>query len=404
MPRFRYRALDRSGVAVAGEAEAMDQAAAAAQLQMQGLLPIEVADAGGGFPPPQAVARSLAQQRRRPGFARFVRQLATLVRAGVPLDRSLALIADLDRRGRFGLLASRLGARVRGGDALSAALAAEATGDGVSIALVVAGEASGRLDETLERLAGLLEREATLADSVRSALVYPVTLLVAALATVLILVTMVLPQFALMFERAGQPVPALTRLLLDTGILLQQAAPGLVAAVVLVWLGVRLAGRRPEARLVLDRLAYRVPLFGPLAVKTAAERLLRLLGGLAAGGVALPKALDLAAEASDTLALARIMDEVATRVREGRSLGDAFAGSGWMPPLAVELIRIGEATGRLDTILVQAADIYEQEVRTTTARLVALLTPTLTIALGVVVGTIVLVLMSSVVELYAIVG
>lgn len=397
MPSFRYEAIDKTGSSIAGMLEAPDRKTAVARLQADGLLPAEVTEVA---PAPLSVER---KGKPPPRFPLFVRQLTTLVGAGVPLERALGLVATLERRGPAAAMAQRLRNRLRGGSALSAALAAEDGMDPVAVAMVEAGEASGKLDEALERLAVLLERSETLAQSVRSALIYPTTLLVVAIATVFILMVFVLPRFGEMFVQAGQELPVFTRLLLDASAFLGQAAPFLIFAVLMAWVAVRLALRRPGARVWFDHLRYGVPLLGQVFLKMEVERVLRVLGGLVAGGVPLPRAVDLAAGAGGAVALDQAVTEAARRVREGRSLGEAFEDIGWFPILGVELARIGEETGRLAPMLIQAADIYDREVRTETARLVALLPPALTIALGVVVGAIVLALISSVVDLYAIV-
>ncbi|MSO77447.1 MAG: type II secretion system F family protein [Alphaproteobacteria bacterium] len=396
MPVFRYTALAADGATIQGDMDAADRTAAIQRLQDQGLLPIEAVEARADPARPQAPARRPPTTKTLVGFSR---QLATLLSAGIPLERSLAIQREMSAERATVALVARLHGRITGGEPFSAAAAAEDF-DPVYVAMLGAGEAGGTLDRVVERLAESLERGEALREGVRSALIYPAIVLAVAALSIAVLLGFVLPRFAALFQGFGRPLPPATQMMLALGDVVAVWGPPLaVLAVLAAVMGPSLL-KRPERRLAFDTALLRLPLFGDLIARFATERVMRLLGTLVANGVALPAALEIVANAAGNAAIGRTLREAASGTREGRRLSAMLAAGKHLPAIAIELTRVGEESGRLDAMLLKTAEILDRETQRATARLVALLTPALTILLGGIVALIVLSLISAVMDIY----
>jgi general secretion pathway protein F len=402
MARFRYRSVPPAGAAAAGEIEALDQRAAVAHLQAAGHYPLDVSPATGPAPPDVTAAGPKRAIAVRAGEAALVvRQMGTLVSAGVPLERALALTADLAQRPALAALVLRLRAEIQAGASLSAALGAAGDAFGpLATAMVRAGETSGRLGQALDLAALWLERNRDLGEAVRSALVYPVVLVAVASGAVLLLLGFVIPRFEAMFRDMAGRLPWETRAVLAVAHGLADygpfAAAGLIgAAMALRWHGGRPGGRRFWHGLVLD-----LPLLGELLLKREIERFTRALAGLVGAGVALPEAAELARATLVNQALRDATAGLAGDIRQGLAPTEALARCGRFPPAVIGLAAVGEETGRLAAMLDQAAELYRREVEARTARLMTLLTPVLTIGLGLVIAAIILSLLLPILGLY----
>jgi general secretion pathway protein F len=368
MPTYRYKAVGPSGDVIAGEMEAANQSAVVERLQELGHLPVRADEvkegAAAGW-----LTRDLFAHRRVPRKAvgLVTRELATLLGAGVPLDRSLEILIDLADKEAVRKLLVRVLDGVRGGSSLAEAMAAQGGGfPPFYISMVRAGESGGALDSVLARLADFLEKSQALRENIRSALIYPAILLVMAGASVVVLLTVVVPEFKPLFEDAGEALPAATRVIVAVGEVFARSwwAMGL-AVVALAWL-LRRQLANPSFRYRWDGLALRLPLFGDLVKKIQLARLSRTLGTLLQNGVALLGAL-----------------------KEGQGLAGPMTATQVFPDLALHLVRVGEETGQLEDMLFKLADIYDREVERTVQRLLALLVPILTIGLGILIAVII---------------
>jgi general secretion pathway protein F len=409
MARYRYKAVAPGGEVTEGEMEAVDRDAVVARLQALDHVPIRADAIAVDTPAP--AARGWWQRLNQPvgagrgvrprELALFTRETATLLGAGLPLDRALTALQVTSRSRGLGPVVSRALERVRGGAALSAALTGltPAIG-GFYLAMVRAGEAGGKLELALERLADYLERAGELTDKVVAALVYPVVLMVATALSLALLFAFVIPQFEQMFRDSGHALPFATQALVGLSHALRDWGWLVLLLLLagLIWLRWRL--NDPRGRLAFDARLLGLPLIGKLAVSLATERAARALGTLLAGGVTLPRALELASEVSGNRALGQALAEAAQGVTEGRRLSAALADSGRFAPVTVELVKVGEETGRLADLLLRAADTEGRGARATIDRLVALMVPTLTLVLGLIVGAVVLAVMAAVVGLY----
>jgi general secretion pathway protein F len=256
-------------------------------------------------------------------------------------------------------------------------------------AMVQAGEAGGALAAALGRLAGYLERAEALLRTLRSALIYPTILLVAAFVSVLAIMTFVVPQFELLFHQSGGNLPWLTRAVLGVSAVLRDFGWLLALAAVAAGFALRLHWRQPEARRRRDRALLRRPGVGPLIVEVEIERFARSLSALLGNGIQLPAALAVAEGTIGNRALAAGVAAAASEVRQGRRLADALAESAF-PPLAVQLIRVGEEAGNLDSLLLTLADLYAAETESAFKRLVAVVEPLLIVGIGLFVALVVI--------------
>ena len=405
MPAFSYTAIGPGGEMRRGIMEAASETDAIARLQQQGSLPVRAEAAG----TPSALAGLLrlgpARGLSRQDVADLVRELATMLGAGQDLDRALRYLQENATSPRTTRIATALRDAVRDGSPLSAALAQhQSSFSTLHIGMVRAGEAGGALAATLARLADLLDRQRSLAATVRAAMIYPALLLVAAILSVGLLITQVLPQFVPMFEQSGAKLPASTQFLIDTGAAVSAYGIHAIAALLLAILAVRALLRRPAPRLAADRAMLHIPVIGTLLRETLAARFTRVLGTLLTNGVALIPALDMVKDAvGNTIAIAAIARATAA-ARAGGGLCATLADAAVFPPRTIHLLRLGEDNAQLGAMALRAADIHEEQSRLATGRLVALLVPLITILMGAAVAGIVASLLTAMLSLNDLAG
>ncbi len=397
---YRYKAVNPAGEIEQGEIDGVSgEAAAVAKLQDAGYLPIHVEPVDPG-------ERWWLRALRLP-FARsdvtardmefFTRELATLLRAGLPLDQALRTLIDVAESPGLGRLLVAVDEEVRRGSALSEALQNQATGvSDLLINMIRAGEASGSLEAGLVRLADYLERSRDLRESIMSALLYPAILLVVASLSVVALLVFVLPQFSQIFMDLGATPPAATRFVLGVAEILRSywwVGPCLALTAYLLgqrWLA------DPGHRLQADQLWLKAPLVGELIIKTELARFTHTLGTMIAHGVPVVRSLDIVRAGMRNRALQACVAEATQGLQRGQGLSVPLSEGGIFPALAINLIRIGEESGRLEEMLMRLADVYEREVRMTVQRLLGLLEPVLIVGFGVVIAGIMLAVLSAV--------
>jgi len=389
MPEFSYRAVKNSGELVQGTLLAETESALVAQLRRMGCLPIHVSAKDGGVG-----VRWLRLTRRGPSTQDrlvFARQLATLVRAGIPLDRSLSLCRDLAEKPALRAVIDDTLRELRSGQSLAHSLAAnQRFFPPLYVAMVRAGEASGTLPAVLDRLVEFEEFSAELRGYLISALIYPMVLLAVGGVAIAFLLGFVVPRFAQIFEEAGKELPLPTQVLMDVSEAFRNygwlAALIIVAAVLLVGRWVR----SESGRLRWDQLRLRAPLLGDVTLKLEIARFAKTMGTLLAQAVPIISALRLTREVLSNRRVASAVEPLIQGVKRGQGLARPLAETGLFPALAVQLMTLGEQTGKLDSMLLELAAIYDREVRVATKRLVALVEPAVILAMGLVVGTIVI--------------
>lgn len=410
MPVYRYRAVNNAGDVAAGELDAANESEIVERLRDQGLMPMQVVAAAGdraAGAQPAGRRKSLFAPRRvtRTHLLSITRELATLLRAGLPLDRALEILIGLATAEPVAVLLQNVRDSVRGGKSLSQAL--DMHRDVFSrfyVNIVRAGEAGGALGVVLSRLADTMERNKELRESVVSALIYPTILIFVAVASIMVLLVFVVPTFQQTFQQAGKALPLPTQIVILVGTGLRQYWWALLLFVIaVVWL-FRRRLRRPEVRYRWDGRLLRMPLLGDLLAKVEVARFARTLATLLGNGVTLLSGLSIVKETMTNSVLANALDGVVTRLREGKGFGRPLIETGIYPRLATQMILVGEESGRLEEMLVRVADVFDREVATSIKRFLAVLEPVMILTLAVMVLAIVLSILMGIVGMSELVG
>ncbi|MFO1316069.1 MAG: type II secretion system F family protein [Burkholderiales bacterium] len=399
MPLYRYRAVSPSGEVAVGELDAANEGEIVGRLRDQGLMPTQIAHAAGGAGTVAALPGAARGGRRslfepktvtRDQLLAFTRELATLLQAGLPLDRSLEMLIGLAPTPPVAALLQGVRDDVRGGKALSQAL--DARRDVFSrlyVNIVRAGEAGGALGVVLQRLADTMERNKELRESVKAALIYPAILIGVAVVSVALLLVWVVPQFETTFAQAGRALPLPTLVVVTVGKFMRGWWWAVLGGAVVAVAWFRRRGRDPAIRLARDRRLLALPLVGDLVAKIETARFARTLATLLANGVTLLSGLSIVREIMGNVVMANALDGVVARLREGKGFGRPLAETGLYPKLASQMILVGEESGRLEQMLGRIADVYDREVQVAIKRFLAVLEPALILGLAVLIGGIV---------------
>ncbi len=417
MPKFSYIAIDANGTEKPGQLEARDVREAAANLRTQGLFPTQVTPAapdarsatpmaGGKKPPGTGWEAKLrfTFSRRVSGkeLAVFTRQLATLLRAGMPLLRGLEVLSRQERNVTLQRVMAGLVEAIKSGGTLSEAMAHHPrVFDRLYLNMIRAGEAGGVLDVVLERLAHFQEKSLRLKGKIMAAMIYPLIVMAVAVAILTGLLVFVVPKFKQIFADLlkGAPLPPLTQLVLTVSDAVKTHYLLVLAAGVVAWFGFRLFSRTPGGARLLASGAIKLPLFGDLFLKGVIARFGRTLGTLLSSGVPILPALLITRDTCGNARVAGAITEVHDRVKEGAPVARPLEASRIFPPMVTSMIDVGEHTGQLPDMLGKVADIYEEEVDNAVAGLSSLIEPILILFLALVVGTIVIALFLPIVRI-----
>ncbi|KAB2911588.1 MAG: type II secretion system F family protein [Hyphomicrobiaceae bacterium] len=398
MPQYRYKAFTQAGALRPGEIEATDLDAAIGTLSEKGLIPFDVSPVAQASAQPWWNRDILAGPgRRMPSTATLTRELATLIGAHVPIYEALRIIAAEGSERRIRTTAQRALQEILRGASLSTALmAADPTLPPYYLSMVQAGEASGTLHTLLAELATLLERSVEIRTRLTSMLIYPMLLLAVAVAAIVLVLTILIPTIAPLLKGAGTELPTLIKLLLSIRDFLSSFWLFLLFAVPAAALVSIKALQGKKARFRFSRRLLLAPGVGRVLAKVETARLDRLLAALLRGGVTLVPALEIAKGATANAAFAKALVDVLDMVKQGRPLAEALTETGVFPALSLRLIAVGEETGRLEEMLDHVAKIFEAQVHRNVERLMSLITPVFTLAIGVSVGALMLSVMTAI--------
>lgn len=393
---YYYTARSTEGLQVRGSIEAPTQGAALANLRTRSLFVTAIEEAAtvrGAL----AAALHVGPPSHKHLVACF-RCFATLVRAGVPIRRSLDVTTEQCGNARLREALAAVSCDIESGLPLSAAMARHPNDFPRSfITMIRAGELGGILDEVLDRLAAMLERDRTLRKRVTSSLVYPAVVALAALALIVFLITTIVPGFRSMYDQMHVPLPWITHVLIAAGTALQRPAlwiAGTVTVAVAVFYATRTRGR-------FDALCMGLPVIGAIARKAALARLARMLGTLLKSGVGLISAIEVTAETILSDPYRGSLAQLSQALGEGSSIAQPLSNSGVYEPMFVQMVRAGEETGALDQMLLRIADYYELDVETALTALGSILEPAMILVLGGAVGFIVAAIF---IPLYTLIG
>ncbi len=395
MATYKYRAATTAGQLKTGVLEGSSRADAIARVKRLGLMPIETVETSAKSGSDAPALRMNAATRR--GIVNAIGELAVLLNAGLPLDRALAVCVENLTRPTVQATFARLRDRVRHGASLARAMA-ESNGafSPMAAAMAEAGEASGKLDESLSRLADTMERAENLRQTIVSSMVYPVMLMVIATSVILVMLLFVVPQFESLFSDAGPKLPFMTQVVMAASHGVK--AYGIIA-VLLLAVGVFVLMRwmrQPSIKRIVDRHMLNAPILGQVIRNAETARFARTLGSLLDGGVPLASALAIAQRSLANLHMLEAVDRVSSGLRQGGGLSGPLAATGLFPPMALSFLRTGEETAQLGLMLSRLADVLDREVRTAIERAIAILTPAITVAMGAIVATVIASIMSAI--------
>ena len=386
MPVFEYTARDGTGRPHAGALEAASDASVSLRLREMGYFVTRLRRKAD----PLRVESLLGLHRiGLRDLALFSRQFATMVNAGLSLVRTLSILETQTTHRRLRATIGDVRAEIEGGATLSHALGQHpAAFSNLYVNMVRAGEAGGVLDDVLLRLAAFLEKELALRQKVKTATTYPMLLAGAAVAALLFMTVVIIPQFATFFQEVGSgaQLPAATQVAMGVSLLIRHYWPAGILVGFFLTSALRWYARTPEGRARYDRVKLRLPLLGQLYKKIVIARFSRTLGTLVASGVPIMQALEVVSHAIDNVEIAQAVHAVRASIREGESLAIPLGASGLFPPMVVHMTKVGEETGALDTMLGKVADFYDAEIEATVGSLTSILEPVLIVSMGVLIG------------------
>lgn len=387
---FTYEAIDPAGTLVKGKIESDSPDAAATALANQKLIPLEVAGLGTG----------LNAEFTIPGFggkttlkdlAVFSRQFASMTSSGLTLLRSLAILEEQTDKARFKEAIAKVRSDVQGGGTLSTAMQQHPDHfPPLMVNMIKAGETGGFLDDALGRIATMYEADANLRAKIKSALTYPVIVLIFSLLMGTGVIVFIVPIFEKMFAQLGGELPLPTQIMVTLSHNAIWLLPLLAVSVFLAQRAYRSARQTSKSfRLRTDRIKLRLPVFGPLYAKLAIGRWARNLGTLLGVGVPIILALDVVGGTSGNATITEAMEDVRDTVRKGGQMSGALAKHAIFPSMVTQMMQVGEESGQITAMLDKLADYYDREVETATDSLTSAMEPLLVVLLGVVIGTMV---------------
>ncbi|HBR16570.1 MAG: hypothetical protein A3G39_09980 [Deltaproteobacteria bacterium RIFCSPLOWO2_12_FULL_43_16] len=395
MALYTYQAIDPQGNMITGSMEVFDEKALVTKLQEMGCYPLKVVrpeeKKGYTFSQILPFTAPFTAKISPKDIISFTHQLSTMLSAGLPLDRSLAILSELEENKALKAIIAELYKGIHAGKPFAQCMAGyPKVFSGIYVNMIKGGEASGSLELVLNRLTKFLEESQHLREEITSALLYPALLTTVGGAAVAVMLVFVIPKFSEMFSDMGAVLPIPTRILL-----------GISGFIVAYWwaiLGITAIGaagliryiNTEAGRLAWDSAKLKIPVIGMLHLKAVVSRFARTLGTMLQSGLPITEAMRITRDTMGNASLSRGMTPVMDGIKRGKGIARPLKEMGRFPGLVVHLITVGEETGRLDEMLLKLSEVYENDLRNSTKRFVALLEPALILVMGVIVGFIVL--------------
>jgi type IV pilus assembly protein PilC len=384
MPIFIWKGVDRQGRKQKGEIEADNQTIARQLLARQNItvrnLKTKPKDLLEFLP-------FLQPKVRIRDLVIFTRQFATLIDAGVPLVQCLDILQQQEKNTTFKRIVVQIKSDVESGKTFSESLKKHPkVFDALYVNLVAAGELGGMLDVTLNRLAAYIEKAARLQKKVRGAMTYPAVVLGISVLVIAVILNYVIPVFAQLFRDSGSKLPPITLFVLAMSDFFKSYIHWLVLGIILIVFLFRYIRNTPKGREVIDRIILRSPIFGILLRKVAIARFSRTLGTMLSSGVPILDSLDIVASTAGNVVIEKELRKARAAIAEGQTVAEPLSKSSVFPPMVVQMIGVGEATGALDDMLSKIADFYDEEVDVAVDALTSLLEPLMIVFLGVTIG------------------
>ena len=389
---FEYTVRDKAGKTKQGTMSAPTQKAVADKLRELGYAPVSISEQRESLGNKELHIPGFGPKVKLADLAVFARQFATMINSGLSLIRALNILAAQADNPKLAEILSSIRTEVEQGRALSQAMSDHEEFPKLFVAMVRAGETAGLLDEVLLRVAATLEADLALRRKIKSAMTYPVVVLIMAVVLSSGMIMFIVPTFQGMFESLGGELPLPTQVLVTLSQLMRGFWYILVFIPILSWQAFKFARKQPKIRFMLDQFKLKVPVFGPLFHKVAISRFSRNFGSLLRAGVPILTALEITGDTVNNGVISNAVMDVQQAVKEGESVATPLKEHDVFPPMTVQMIAVGEETGAIDTMLEKIADFYDQEVEAMTEQLTALLEPLMIAVLGGIVGGMVIAL------------
>lgn len=390
MPLYTYKAINQQGKQEQGLREAVDENQLLLELQSKGLIPVKIEQTKTtsflGFRIGEFKHRLSTKD-----IVNFTTELATLVESGLPLDRSLTILIELtEDNKRLNTVVINILERIKAGKSLADSLEMETNVfTKFYLNMVRAGEMGGDLGGVLHELFDYLERSQNLKEKVTSALIYPAMLLLMSIASMLVMLVFVVPQFKEMFESAGQNLPLPTQIVVAVADFIKSYWWMGLGFVLLIMQTIKWQLENPVRKKVIDSYVLKMPLIGEILLVKEVAVFSRTLGTLLGNGVSILKSIVIVKEIITNSLLVEIIEKTEMQIKQGMTLSLALAEFNVFPKLAIQMIKMGEETGRLEEMLIKIANIYDKQLGNSIQRMLSLLEPSLIIFLGVMIGGII---------------
>lgn len=402
MPVFLWEGQTRKGEKKKGEIEAANEAALRGILRRQGLTSITVKQKPKNL---SEYLPFLKQKVKEKEVVIFARIFATMINAGLPLIQCLDLLAQQEQNKTFAQIITAIKEDIEGGSTLSDALKKyPKVFDDLFVNLVAAGESGGILDVILQRLSNYMEKAMKLKSKVKGAMTYPASVLVISIAVVSLLLVKVIPTFQKMFEGFGGELPGPTQFLITLSAYAQKYFLVAIIALAIVVYAFRRYYKTEKGTLLIDDLILKSPVFGPLLKKVAVARFTRTMSTMMTSGVPILEGLAIVSKTAGNKVVENALIRVRKSISEGKTIAEPLLETGIFPPMVVQMIAVGEATGALDAMLSKIADFYDDEVDTAVDAMTALLEPFMMVFLGGVVGGMIIAMYLPIFKMASVVG
>ncbi len=395
MAVFNYKAVNGQGQFAEGRLEAADSRAVTFRLQSMGLIPVSIEEPSA--PKVRTLPKIHLQRITRKDVLFFTEELSTLVHAGLPLDRSLSVTAELTSKPALRDVIEDVLKQIKGGKSLAEALAGHPKQfSRLYVNMIRAGEAGGVLDLILIRLVEFERAADELRSYLVSALIYPCLLASVGLGSIGILFYFVIPKFASIFEDVGAAIPPATLALLTVSNFTRSYWWAVLLALAIGFLSFRAWTKTPKGSRIWDTIKLRIPLFGPTILKIEVARFARTLGTLITSAVPLIAGVRIVQDIATNQIVSEAIAKIAAGAKRGEGVSKPMRDAAVFPGLAVHLVEVGEETGRLDAMLLQIADVYEKDVRNSVKALTAVFEPVIILVMGVLIGAVVLSILTAI--------
>jgi type IV pilus assembly protein PilC len=399
---FEYKVRDRAGKMTTGKIDAENQTMVAAKLKQMGYAPVSITEANKGMG--KEISFGGKKSVKLKDLAIFSRQFATMINSGLSLLRSLNILVEQTENKELARVLGEVRNDIETGGSLSSAMAKfPEVFPPLMMNMCKAGEVGGFLDQVLLQIAENYEAEVRLRGKVKAAMTYPVVVFVLAILMCIVMLIFIVPVFEKMFVDLGATLPLPTRVLIFLSAALKLLAPVLVLGLIGFWQFWKRVKHTEKARSLVDPVKLKVPVFGSLFQKIAIARFTRNLGTMLTSGVPILQSLDIVADTSGNIVIARAARAIQESVRTGESLTKPLSEHAVFPPMVVQMMSVGEDTGALDAMLKKIAEFYDQEVEATTESLTALIEPLMIAFLGAIVGGMIVALYMPIFAVFALI-